>query len=75
MQTRASRLTDVITSREINEIAEMQPGAGNTGEGENKRARSQEQPVPADNEAPRMSVANVGQDGKVKIEAVEGSKS
>lgn len=75
MQTRASRLTDVITSREIDEIAEIQPGARSTEKGEHKEAGSQEKPIPADNQVPRMSMANVGADGKVRIEAVEDSKT
>lgn len=74
MQSRACRINDVITSKEIDEIAELQPGAGTNEEGENRKAAPQEKPASKDSQAPQMSMAHIAQDGKVKIEVVEESK-
>lgn len=40
-----------------------------------KKANSRDQTASAVNQVPRMNFASIGQDGKVKIEAVEDSKS
>ncbi|MCJ1382127.1 Altered inheritance of mitochondria protein 24, mitochondrial [Xylographa soralifera] len=82
IQTRASRLSDVLTSRDVNEIANTQAGVaqaaetlspvktveGRSGEsasgGLNDPKSTQDTPT-------RLSVAKVGQDGKVKFEKTD----
>lgn len=73
LQTRASRISDVLTSRDVNEIADAQPGVVV----EPLVALSQERKPtdPADQvkaatmpvtiKAPKMSTASIGSDGKV----------
>lgn len=73
LQTRASRTRDVLTSEDVNEIADTQPGAaqrivtltqerGKADSGESKPG------FPVTIKAPRMSKASVSTDGKVTFE-------
>ena len=76
LQSRATRLSDALTSQEVNEIAKTPPGAVHAAmkqqeKGEKDRGFSQKKKLSAADQAPRISVASVGQDGKVKFEAVE----
>lgn len=69
----------MLTNEEINAIAETTPGAVHQiaklqSNEKEKKTDSREQ-TSSTNEAPKMSFASVGQDGKVKIEAVEDSKA
>ena len=72
LQTRASRLSDVLTTRDVNEIADTPAGAvqaavtltaSNPHEKDSVRAPT----TPTINKT-RMSFASIGQDGKVKFE-------
>ena len=72
LQTRASRLSDVLTTRDVNEIADTPAGAvqaavtltaSNPPEKDSLRA-----PATSIVSKTRMSFASIGQDGKVKFE-------
>lgn len=69
----------MITSEEVDAIAETMPGAVHhtvkLGPTEKENANSPEQTSSAINQVPRMSFASIGQDGKVKIETVKDSKA
>ncbi|KAL9076382.1 MAG: hypothetical protein Q9161_001098 [Pseudevernia consocians] len=75
LQTRASRTRDVLTSENINEIADTQPG---TVQPVVTLAQESSQPdsgdpkagFPVNIKAPRMSTASIGTDGKVKFEPI-----
>lgn len=79
LQTRASRIRDVLTSENVNEIADTEPGvvqpAVNLGQ-----ERSQAEPVAPKASSPvfikaiRMSTASIDTDGKVTFEPI-GSKT
>lgn len=73
LQTRASRTRDVLTSEDVNEIADTQPGAvqrivtltqerGKADSGDSKAG------FPITIQAPRMSTASISTDGKVTFE-------
>lgn len=70
----------MITSKEIDAIAETVPGAmphDSTKLPSNENEKKEDldkQTSTAVSQVPRMSFASIGQDGKVKIEAAEGSK-
>lgn len=79
LQTRASRTRDVLTSENVNEIADTQPGAvqplvtlsqerGQADSGDPKAG------FPVISKAPRMTTARIGTDGKVTFEPI-GSKT
>ncbi|MCJ1391943.1 Altered inheritance of mitochondria protein 24, mitochondrial [Xylographa bjoerkii] len=79
IQTRASRLSDVLTSRDVNEIADTQAGAAqgavtlspnDTPEGRSPEGKSGglNDPKSTQDTPIRLSVAKIGQDGKVKFE-------
>ncbi|MCJ1468906.1 Altered inheritance of mitochondria protein 24, mitochondrial [Pseudocyphellaria aurata] len=79
LQSRASRLSDMITSKEMDAIAETMPGAMQDStklpsDENEKTADLDQQTSTAISQAPRMSFASIGKNGKVKIEAAEGSK-
>lgn len=67
----------MITREEVDAIADgpvidnvkLQPDQ------KEKKANSREQTSSAINQVPRMNFASIGKDGKVKIEAVQDSKS
>ena len=67
----------MITREEVDAIADgpvidnvkLQPDQ------KEKKAYSREQSSSATNQVPRMNFASIGKDGKVKIEAVQDSKS
>lgn len=70
----------MITSEEVDAIAETMPGAvhhtvklGPTEK--EKKANSPEQALSTINQVPRMSFASIGQDGKVKIETAKDIKA
>ena len=76
LQTRAARISDVLTSKDVNEIADTQPGVVQSVvtlsqekslddfKGQQKTA------IPVTIKAPRMSTASIGSDGKVKFEPI-----
>ena len=80
LQTRASRLSDVLTSRDVNEIADVAPGVVQplaTLSRKDSPAESDGQTktgIPVTIKAPRMSTASIGSDGKVTIEPVGGAQ-
>lgn len=81
LQTRASRLSDVLSARDVNEIADAPAGVvestialplNHTSESElpqqNAAASAIDRPT-------RLSVASVGKDGKVNFEETERFKA
>ena len=73
LQTRAFRTRDVLTSEDVNDIADARPGAvqrivtltqgrGKADSGESKAG------FPVNIKAPRMSKASISSDGKVTFE-------
>lgn len=74
-QTRASRTRDVLTSEDVNEIADSQPGGVQpvvTIPQERTHADSGDPKAafPVIIKAPRMSTASIGTDGKVTFEPI-----
>jgi len=76
LQTRASRISDVLTSQDVNEIANAQPGVIQpvvTLSQENSPAGSTSQEkatMPVTSKAPRMSAASIGSDGMVTFDPI-----
>ena len=80
IQTRASRISDILTSRDVNEIADAEPGmtqAIATLSRQQTTAASSSAPAtkstPATAKAPKMQTANIGRDGKVSFEPIGDS--
>ena len=77
LQTRASRISDVLTSQDVNEMAEVQPGViqPNVTLTRDKADAAppgrHQDPTPVTTKSPRMSTASIGSDGKVTFEATE----
>lgn len=75
LQTRASRTRDVLTSENVNEIADTQPGVLQPvvtlpGEQIQTDAGDPKAGFPVAIKAPRMSTASIGTDGKVTFEPI-----
>ena len=75
LQTRASRMRDVLKSANINEIADAKPGTVHpvvTLAKERSQADSADPKggFPVNIKAPRMSTASIGTDGKVTFEPI-----
>ncbi|KAL9122183.1 MAG: hypothetical protein Q9187_001264 [Circinaria calcarea] len=74
LQTRASRLSDVLSTRDVNEIADSPPGAIQAAvtlamSGPEKPATdSSSGTTPASARPTRLSMASIGPDGKVTFE-------
>ncbi len=79
LQTRAGRLRDVLTIRDINEIADAPAGALQSAltslKNEENTSHSDQKAIsiPVTNKPPHMSLASVGRNGKVKFELAEES--
>lgn len=79
LQTHAARINDVLTSENVNEIADTQPGivqpvATLTQEGsQTDPAEKPKAGFPVTIKAPRMSTASIGTDGKVTFEPIRES--
>lgn len=81
LQSQASRLTDILSRDEVNEIAETPPGAvqaavkelsaKDKAQDRDSAAASTQEPKAPQNisSAPRMSIASIGPDRKVTFEA------
>lgn len=79
LQTRAARLNDVFSNRDVNEVADTAPGTPVTSLLP-KTAESEDPPsektTPASNiERTRMTTASVAPDGKVKFESAKETES
>ena len=77
LQTRASGIRDVLTSENVNEIADTQPGGVQpvvTISQERSHAEDPKAGFPVTIKAPRMSTASIGADGRVTFEPT-GSKT
>ena len=75
LQTRASRTRDVLTSENINEIADTKPGTVQpvvtlVQESSQPDSGDPKAGFPVNIKAPRMSTASIGTDGKVKFEPI-----
>lgn len=71
----------MLTSRDVNEIAEVQPGVIQPSvtlsqEKEDTRPPGQqEDSTPVTIKAPRMSTASIGSDGKVTFKSIDKSEA
>ena len=74
LQTRASRIGDVLTSENVNEIADTQPGWNLSQERSSVDYEIPKASSPVTIKTPRMSAASIGIDGKVIFEPI-GSKT
>ena len=77
LQTRAARIRDTLTDRDVNEITAKSPGTINellpiSPGKETKEASSQ--PVTPQHKPPKMSLASISQDGKVTFEKGNNTK-
>lgn len=81
LQTRPSRLSDVLTSQDVNEMADAQPGVVQpvvTLARENSpKEPSDPEPtaMPEIMKGPRMSTASIGSDGKVTFDRIGESRT
>jgi len=83
LQSRAARISDVLTSRDINEIADVEPGqisspATLRREEPDKATASTTTgsvPMPAAIKGPSMSYASVSRTGEVRFEALAETSS
>ena len=74
LQTRASRVSDLLTTRDVNEIADTEPGAVQSAvtlEPKSEKREEEEKPPVPKQQALQMSYASVGRDGKVEFEKKE----
>ena len=77
LQTRAARISDVLTSQDVNEFADAQSGVVQpvvtlSQEKPMDAASHEKATVPVTVKAPKMSTASIGSDGKVTFEPVGG---
>ena len=78
LQTRAARLSDVLTSQNVNEIADTQAGVIQPKVilSRDKTETDRKQDAgPASTKAPRMGTASIGRDGKVNFESADQPKA
>lgn len=68
LQTRASRIRDVLTSENVKEVADMQPALNLSQERSPADSGVPQAGSPVTIKAPRMSTASIGTDGKVTFE-------
>ncbi|MCJ1376035.1 Altered inheritance of mitochondria protein 24, mitochondrial [Loxospora ochrophaea] len=74
LQTRASRLSDVLTSRDVNEIADTPAGevqAAVTLASKSSSTASITSPSTASSAPNRLNFASIGQDGKVEFQETD----
>ncbi|KAK3168046.1 hypothetical protein OEA41_004492 [Lepraria neglecta] len=77
LQTRAARISDVLTSQDVNEVADAQPGVVQpvvtlSQEKPTDAASHEKATMPVTIKAPKMSTASIGSDGKVTFEPIVG---
>ncbi|KAI9840706.1 MAG: Altered inheritance of mitochondria protein 24, mitochondrial [Thelocarpon superellum] len=78
LQSRAARLSDVLTSRDVNEMADTQPGAIASPvkvEPPTGLHSSSARSTTGGEERPALSVASVGQGGKVDFQVTDDFKT
>ncbi|KAI9822141.1 MAG: Altered inheritance of mitochondria protein 24, mitochondrial [Thelocarpon impressellum] len=80
LQSRAARLGDVLTARDVNEVAETEPGAMQPSETLQRRQQTGNDAAEAAKRrisiAPAsLNVASVRRDGKVEFQAADDFKS
>ena len=74
LQTRASRLSDVLTARDVNEVANAEAGVVHQAEKLTSKNSPQEgttqieSPTPRADRPTHISIATVRKDGKVEFE-------
>ena len=71
LQTRASRMRDVLTARDVNEIADVEPGIlqpAVTLDIDKQKWKSPSNDQAQSQPVTEMSYASVGEDGKVKFQ-------
>jgi hypothetical protein len=71
LSSRASRISDVLTSRDINEIADSEAGVAQSAVMLLRTPKEEDAPKRASDVATGFRVANVGKDGKVAFKDVE----
>ena len=68
LQTRASRIRDVLIYEDVNEIADAQPGLNLSQERSTADTGITKVSSPATIKAPRIGTASISSDGKVTFE-------
>ena len=75
MQSRAARVSDILTSQEVNEIADAPPGvtakAVMAASQPQTTAKEESLSAPVVTKEPKLSFATISRDGKVKIESTD----
>ncbi|KAI1114022.1 mitochondrial biogenesis AIM24-domain-containing protein [Nemania sp. NC0429] len=74
MSSRASRVSDVLTNAEVNEIADAPVGAVPAAVAAATEPKVTQAPAKPHEEAVKISIANVGKDGKVTFEETKTLK-
>ncbi|KAJ8120303.1 hypothetical protein ONZ43_g2954 [Nemania bipapillata] len=74
MSSRGSRVSDVLTNVQVNEIADAPAGAVPAAMELATKPKVTEEPVKTQDAPVKISVASVGQDGKVKFEDAKSLK-
>ncbi|KAI1181811.1 mitochondrial biogenesis AIM24-domain-containing protein [Nemania serpens] len=74
MSSRASRVSDVLTNAEVNEIADAPAGAVPAAVASVTEPKVVQEPAKTQEEAVKISVASVGKDGKVTFEETKTLK-
>ncbi len=74
LQTRASRISDVLTTQDVNEIADAQPGIVQSvvtlSEAKSEPTGQRKAKMPVTIKAPTMSTASIGSDGNVTFDPI-----
>lgn len=79
MQSQFSRVSEVLTSQQIDEMADTPSGAVQAAltqvsiKSDKPESRTFAKNVPETTQPTRMNIARIGQDGKVNYRAAEGS--
>lgn len=77
LQSQASRLSDILSSEEVNEIADTPPGAVRVAmkelsvKDDSRDSAVQETKPPGPISTPRMNIASIGPDRKVTFETTK----
>ncbi len=79
LQTRAARLNDVFSNRDVNEVADIAPGTSITNllpkTAESEGLPGEKTTPPTNIQRTRMTSTSVGSDGKVKFESAKETES
>ncbi|MCJ1341881.1 Altered inheritance of mitochondria protein 24, mitochondrial [Peltigera leucophlebia] len=71
LQSRSPKLSESFSDEEIDQVVKLPPVATQEAAKQPLSGTKEERVILQENKAPRMSLASIGSDGKVKIEAVK----